>query len=188
MQAKLPEIKVGVDEIVAHNKAEFVQALRNSKGEDGRYDRLADFLGCSLDEDPLGFWINVNIRYYWAGFVETLEQEREKHAGVINSYMKEYPNATRRAISYAAKSGDYFYEKYGAERVWKEFEDLRSINGITLDDLFNLEDDEDAKIIVQAGSELRNRVAQQIVLNWMDDLCEWENLLDEEVCTVCGDE
>ena len=136
----------------------------------------------------MGFWINVNIRYYCAGFVETLEQEREKLAGVINGYMKEYPNATRRAISYVAKSGEYFYEKYGAEFVWKEFEELRSINGITLEDVFDLDDDEDAKVIVRAGSELENRIAQQIVLNWMDDLCEWENLLSEEVGAVCGDE
>lgn len=187
MEAKVPEIKVGVYEFVAHNKVEFVKALRDSAGDD-RYDRLADFLGCNLDEDPFGFWINVNVRYYRAGYVETLSQGREKYAGAIDYYMKHYPNATRRAISYVAKSGEYFYEKYGSERVWKEFEDLRSINGITLDDVFNLEDDEDAKVIVMAGSELKNRIAWQIVHNWMDDLCEWEQLLEDEVAAVCGDE
>ena len=188
MEAKLPEIEVGYERIVAHNKAEFVQALRNSKGEDGRYDRLADFLGCSLDEDPFGFWIAANIRYWRRDFGKIMNQEREEPADLIDYYMKHYPNATRRAISYVAKNGDYFYEKYGAERVWEDFDDQWSAAGVTLEDLFELRDSEDAKAIVTGNSDFKNRIVWEIIYNWMNDLCECEELTDEDVAAVCGDE
>ncbi len=187
MEAKVPEVKLGLDEIVVHTKAELVEAMRQSTNEYDEYDKLADLLGCNLDEDPLGFFVHVSIRYYrgaWGGSLN-----RDEFADRISHFMKICPNATKRAISFIPKTAEYFYEKYGAEYVCQRFMDLRSISGMKLSDLIDLDDDDDVRMIALAGNELKSKIVWAVADNWMDDLCEGPLFLTvDDILTICGDE
>ena len=82
-----------------------------------------------------------------------------------------------------------FYEKYGAEKVWKYFDTLCYRNGVHLYDLFEMDNDEDVKIVVSAGKEFKEQIMWEIATDWIDDICDSLYMLSvDDVAAICGDE
>ena len=187
MEAKIKEVVSVLDGTVIRNKAELIEAFRKSSYDEDAYDMLAAFLGGNLEEDPLGFYINATIRYCRSPFTRVIDVE--ERSDPVGFYMRKYPNATRRAISYVPMSGEAFYEKYGAEKVCKYFDTLCYRNGVHLYDLFEMDNDEDVKIIVSAGKEFKERIMWEIATDWIDDICDSLYMLSgDDVAAICGDE
>ena len=56
-------------------------------------------------------------------------------------------------------------------------------------DLFEMDNDEDVKIVVSAGKEFKERIMWEIATDWIDDICDSLYMFSvDDVAAICGDE
>lgn len=169
-------------------KEDIAWRIRKTSYLDGQADMLADLFGADIDRDPLAFMIACVIRYY--GDSNRLwHRPPEETEELINYFREKYPKATARALALRPMSGDAFYAKYGNEEIWKRWEIVNERNTFEIWDLFDLENPNHAKLIIQAGEGLKNAILWSMAGDWLNDLLEHSiyAISANEVGEILGD-
>ena len=178
------EHEVELDDGRVVNTKEGVVAAFREKWGDEEIDMLSFLMGASFDEDPLAFLVACHIVY---------ERDCSTLCGrpyydPAPDYLKLYPNATRKALTFRRRTGDEFYAKYGADKVWELWNVVWERTGLTLGDIFSFERDSSVEIIVRAGNMLRSKIAWSIAGDWLGDMTgEAAPIELDGVYAVCGD-
>lgn len=117
---------------VVNTKEGVVAAFREQWGDE-EIDMLSFLMGASFDDDPLAFLVACHIVY---------ERDCSTLCGhpyydPAPDYLKRYPNATRKALTFRRRTGDEFYAKYGEDKVWSLWNVVWERTGLTLGDIFS---------------------------------------------------